>query len=76
MHRFPPSQYLRPFAATGFLGAFTTFSTFVVETDLLVRDGHAATAATYAVASLVGGLAAAWAGIRLGGMVPMAASRR
>lgn len=63
VHRFPPSRFLRPFVATGFLGAFTTFSTFVVEADLLVRDGHPATAAVYVTASLVVGLAAVWAGV-------------
>jgi CrcB protein len=58
---------LRPFLATGFLGAYTTFSTFVVETDLLVRDDHPGTAVAYAVSTIVVGLAAAWFGIRLGG---------
>jgi CrcB protein len=28
LERFPPSRYARAFAATGFLGAYTTFSTF------------------------------------------------
>ena len=27
IERFPPSRYLRPFVATGLLGAYTTFST-------------------------------------------------
>ena len=57
---------LRPFLATGFLGAYTTYSTFAVETDVLVRDGHTPTAAAYAAASLVVGLAAAWAGTAVG----------
>lgn len=65
LKRFPPSRYLRPFAATGFLGAFTTYSTFAVETVMLARDGHGATAAAYVIVSLVGGLAAAWAGVAL-----------
>lgn len=63
IRRYPPSHHLRPFVATGFLGAFTTFSTFVVETDLLVDHGHGATAAAYVTASLAAGLAASWAGI-------------
>jgi CrcB protein len=66
--RFPPtrSRYLRPFFAVGFLGAYTTFSTFAVDVDLLVKDGHATTALAYVVASLVGGFAAVTAGIVLG----------
>jgi fluoride exporter len=65
LERFPPSRYLRPFAATGFLGAFTTYSTFAIETDLLVRQGHTAVAAAYAGASFVGGFLAVWGGMRL-----------
>ena len=65
VERFPPSRYLRPFFATGFLGAFTTFSTLAVETDLLIKDGEPVIGIVYAVASVVAGLAAAWAGIRL-----------
>lgn len=63
LQRFPPSRYLRPFVAVGFLGAYTTYSTFAVETVLLVRDGHPALAVTYAVASLAAGFLLAWAGI-------------
>ena len=63
LERFPPTRYLRPFLATGFLGAYTTYSTFAVETDVLVRDGHAAVGIAYAVASLVAGLFAVWAGM-------------
>ena len=61
--RFPPSRYARPFFATGFLGAYTTFSTFAVDGDLLVRDGHVGIALAYWVMSVVVGLAAAVAGI-------------
>jgi CrcB protein len=61
--RFPQLRSAQPFLATGFLGAYTTFSTFVVEGDLLVRDGHAFLAAVYWVTSIAAGLFAAVAGI-------------
>ena len=75
IERFPPTRYLRPFVATGFLGAFTTFSTFVVETNLLIKDGHAAIGVTYAVASLIVGFAAVWFGIVLARLVATETSR-
>lgn len=64
VQRFPPRRYLRPFVAVGFIGAYTTYSTFAVETVLMARDGHAALALVYAGSSLVAGFVAAWAGIR------------
>jgi fluoride exporter len=71
LERFPPSRYLRPFVATGFLGAYTTYSTFAVETDLLVKQGHAAIGVAYAAASLVTGFAAVWAGIWVARTAPL-----
>ena len=64
--RFPPSRYLRPFVAVGFIGAYTTFSTMAVETDLLVKDGHAAIGVMYLVVSVAAGLCAAAAGMLAG----------
>ncbi|MCL6548430.1 MAG: fluoride efflux transporter CrcB [Alicyclobacillus sp.] len=49
-------------AGTGFIGAFTTYSTFTVETWKLVQAGAWTAAAGYLLASLVGGLLAGWAG--------------
>src|SRR5262249_42133851 len=40
IERFPRNPYLRPLIATGFLGAYTTFSTMAVETVVLVKDHH------------------------------------
>ena len=48
---------------TGFLGAFTTFSTFSWEALALLRDDRVGTAAAYVGASVVGGLLAAGAGL-------------
>ncbi|OIQ88204.1 putative fluoride ion transporter CrcB [mine drainage metagenome] len=54
---------------TGVIGGFTTYSTFIVETALLVRDGHAGTGAVYAVVSLVLGLLSATTGFVVGAAV-------
>jgi CrcB protein len=70
LERFPPTRYARAFAGTGFLGAYTTFSTFSVETDVLLKEGHPATAAVYVVASLVVGVTVAWLGVLLGRRLP------
>jgi CrcB protein len=50
----------------GFLGAFTTFSTFTNETMDLLRDGRATSALVYVFLSLVLGLAAAAIGWTVG----------
>jgi CrcB protein len=54
---------LRLFVGTGVLGAFTTYSTFAVEADLLVRTHADGLAAAYAVGSVAAGLLASLAGI-------------
>jgi CrcB protein len=48
----------RAFLAVGFSGGLTTFSTWMVESVLLTRDGFGGTAALYLVVSLVLGLVA------------------
>jgi fluoride exporter len=55
----------RLFLFTGLLGGFTTFSAFGLETAFLLRRGETWTAAGYAGASVLLGLAACWVGIRL-----------
>lgn len=70
LERFPPTRLVRPFLATGVLGAFTTMSTYQVETALLVKDGHAATAVIYSVGSLAAGLGVAYIGMIAGRLTP------
>lgn len=70
LERFPPTRYLRPFLATGILGAYTTMSTYTVETALLFKDGHAATAMLYGLGSIVVGVFLAYAGIATARLVP------
>lgn len=43
----------RPFLVVGFLGAFTTFSAFSLDTVEMIEDGRALLALTYAVGSVV-----------------------
>ncbi len=50
----------------GFLGGFTTFSTFTVQIVMETDGGRPGTAAAYLALSVVGGLAAAVAGYGLG----------
>jgi fluoride exporter len=56
----PAWFYLVP---VGFVGAYSTFSTYEWETASLLRSGAFPVAALYAVGSLILGLAAVWAGI-------------
>ena len=65
LERLPPTRYLRPFFAIGFLGAFTTFSTMAVETVTLVKDGDAVLGVGYLLASVGAGLVVTYLGIVL-----------
>ena len=62
LERGHPTPYLRPFLCVGVLGAWTTMSTFAVETDLLTKDGHVGAAVGYVLATVAVGLAVAWLG--------------
>jgi fluoride exporter len=65
LERVGPTRYVRPFFCVGVLGAWTTMSTFAVEFDLLVKEGHTATALAYVAATVVVGVGATWVGVAL-----------
>ncbi len=54
---------------TGFLGSFTTFSTWMFETERLAEDGETAVAGANVLVSIAVGLAAAGAGWALGAIL-------
>jgi CrcB protein len=56
---------IREFAMVGFLGGFTTFSAFSLQTLQLLRDGKAVLAAANAVGSVILCLIAVWIGFTL-----------
>ena len=60
------SRDVREAIGVGFLGGFTTFSTFSAQIVLEVDGGRPGKAAAYLAASVIGGIAAATAGYVLG----------
>jgi CrcB protein len=58
--------WIRTGVVVGFLGAYTTFSTFAQETHDLLSDGHAVLGIVDAAGSIVVGVAAVIGGIALG----------
>ena len=55
--------WVRPAVVTGFLGAYTTFSTMAVETARLVKDGDVALGIGYTLVSIATGLLVAYLGM-------------
>ena len=60
------SAELRAGLGAGLLGSFTTFSALAVALVTITTDGQGMLALSYLAATLVGGLAAAALGLRLG----------
>jgi CrcB protein len=64
------SPVARAFVTIGILGGFTTFSSFSLQTMLLVQDGQWFSAVGNILSSVVLCLVAAGAGIAVAGMLP------
>jgi CrcB protein len=65
LDRRSPKFLTHSFVGTGILGAFTTFSTFTVETAELLRGSKPLVAAIFVLFSVAGGAAAAFITMRL-----------
>ena len=63
--RLSPHPNVRFALMTGFLGAYTTFSTFALETRRLAEDGALGLAAVNVVASVTMALVGVWLGMAL-----------
>ncbi|MEM5537457.1 fluoride efflux transporter CrcB [Neptuniibacter pectenicola] len=59
------SAELRPLLMVGFMGAFTTFSTFSLETVAMLQEGHVISAAIYILLSVLLCLVALYGGLSL-----------
>ena len=66
LDRLTSGPELRAFLLIGFLGAFTTFSTFSIETFNLIEEAQISKALLNAGGSVVVCVAAAWLGVILG----------
>jgi CrcB protein len=62
-HWNPNWRYLIP---VGFIGAYTTFSTFEYETFRTLQDGELTTSLMYVVLSVIVGFVAVWLGVIAG----------
>jgi fluoride exporter len=69
LHHLSLSPDWRVGLSVGFLGAFTTFSTFGLETVRLLEDGEWMRALLYVSISVAGGLAAIVGGMRIAKMI-------
>lgn len=61
------SPEMKLLLVTGFCGGFTTFSTFANESFSMLRVGDVMLSALYIGASVVVGVLAVWAGLKLSG---------
>ena len=67
IERHGAPDWVRPLVIVGFLGAYTTFSTFSLDTLAMAERGAWLAAGAYVLGSVAASLAAVWAGVTLGG---------
>lgn len=67
--RTTASAYWRYLIPIGFIGAYTTFSTFEYETLRAIQDGQVMTGVLNVALSLVLGFVAVWAGAAIGRVI-------
>lgn len=60
-HRWPDNRFVRPFWGVGFLGGYTTFSAYAMDTVTALERGEPQVALAYLFLTLAGALTAAWA---------------
>jgi len=65
--RFASHPYLRFLLVVGFLGGYTTFSSFEWEMLFAARNGSGWIALAYAISSVIAGFIAVWLGAIAGG---------
>jgi len=63
VHRFNVSQEIRLAILVGFLGSFTTFSTFSMDTVHWIENGAVLKALVYVLLSVVACVLGAWGGL-------------
>ncbi len=63
VHRFNVSQEIRLALLVGFLGSFTTFSTFSMDTVHWIENGAVLKARVYVLLSVVACVLGAWGGL-------------
>jgi len=67
IERHGAPDWVRPLVIVGFLGAYTTFSTFSLDALAVAERGAWLAAGAYVLGSVAASLAAVWAGVALGG---------
>jgi CrcB protein len=66
VHKLKTPLWVQEAVTVGFLGGYTTFSTFALETFVLLERGRTVVAAGYSLGSVFAGIVAVFVGVRLG----------